>query len=128
MKILARCILPPTILRQGRALQMQTATSFACRSAMHPIDSAVDRRVSSSYLVGNGGEGCDVRSHRHVEHAVVIAALVGVLPPSASWDRSFWAKDVIYGWLGAPGYFQFDSSNSFRIRTYAPKMQSVLPA
>lgn len=49
--------------------------------------------------------------HTHKSHsAVIIAAAVGVALPAALWVRSYWARDVVYGWVGVPGYFQFDSS------------------
>jgi hypothetical protein len=43
-------------------------------------------------------------------NAAILAALVGCSLPSALWIRSYWAKDVVYGWIGVPGYFQVDSS------------------
>ena len=42
--------------------------------------------------------------------AVMLAAVVGCSLAAALWVRSYWAKDVVYGWLGLPGYFQIDSS------------------
>lgn len=50
-------------------------------------------------------------AHSRKSHkAVIIAAALGLTLPAALWGRSYWARDVVYGWLGVPGYFQFDSS------------------
>lgn len=71
-----------------------------------------DRLLRSSllHLTDKAIGYLEVDRSRKPHAALIIAAVVGAALPAALWVRSYWAKDVVYGWLGVPGYFQFDST------------------
>lgn len=55
-------------------------------------------------------EGRDVQSPEEVENRPADRRCGGSLGAGALWFRSYWSQDVVYGWLGVPGYFQVNSS------------------
>jgi hypothetical protein len=56
------------------------------------------------------GEGDRSKLMTKTRTAVRVAGVTAVALAAALWGRSYQAQDIVWGWLGVPGYVQVNSS------------------